>query len=56
MSFKDYSLHKVFILQEIQFKWNGQNAVIKECDWRDKIKSNNIFKEFLKHFSLIIHK
>lgn len=29
MNFKYYSLYDIFILQEIQFKWNGQNAVIK---------------------------
>lgn len=50
MSFNGYSLHEVVILQEIQFKWNGQNAVIKERDWRDKIKSSNVFKGILNSF------
>lgn len=56
MSFKYCSLHDVLILQEIKFKWNGQNVVIKECVRRNKIESSNIFKGIYKCFPLIMQK
>lgn len=54
MSFRDFSLHDVLILQENKFKQNGQNAVIKECVRRNKIKSSNIFEGIYRCFPLIM--